>query len=82
MYFSVEDADTALAGFKAQTGDWRAIWNGGLSDAAKGRSEQLEARLNEVGGKDPELLLWLAQTLVLEGWEVRTSRRANGRTSR
>jgi hypothetical protein len=70
------DLDTALAGFTKQTGDRRAIWNGGLSEAAKGRSEQLEARLEEAGGKDPDLLLWLAQTLVLEGWEVRTARRA------
>ncbi|GAB3834865.1 hypothetical protein [Kribbella italica] len=64
--------DTALAGLKEQNGDRRGIWNAGLAEAAKGRSEQLEARLEDVGGRDPDLLVWLAQTLVLEGWEVRT----------
>jgi hypothetical protein len=70
------DFDTALSGFKNQIGDRRAVWNSGLSDAAIGRSEQLEARLEEAGGRDPDLLVWLAQTLVLEGWEVRTGRQA------
>jgi hypothetical protein len=72
----VGDFDTALAGFKAQTGDRRAVWNGGLAEAAIGRSEQLEARLEELGGRDPELLVWLAQTLVLEGWRVRSGQQA------
>jgi hypothetical protein len=72
----VGDFDTALAGFKAQTGDARAVWNGGLAEAAIGRSEQLEARLEELGGRDPDLLVWLAQTLVLEGWRIRSGQQA------
>lgn len=67
------DFEAALAGFKQQSGDRRGVWNAGLAEAAKGRSEQLEARLEEVGGRDPDLLVWLAQTLVLEGWDVRTA---------
>jgi len=70
------DLDTALAGFKNQVGDRRGVWNAALAEAAVGRSEQLEARLEELGGRDPDLLLWLAQTLVKEGWEVRTGARA------
>jgi hypothetical protein len=68
------DLSTALAGLKQQTGDLdrRAVWNFGLGKAAVGRSEQLEAHLERLG-PDPDLLVWLAQTLVLEGWEVRTA---------
>ncbi|TDD62917.1 hypothetical protein E1263_02610 [Kribbella antibiotica] len=71
------DLDSPLAAFKQQTNDpdRRAVWTDGLSEAAIGRSEQLEARLEQAPG-DPELLLLLAQTLVKEGWEVRTGAQA------
>jgi hypothetical protein len=55
--------------------DLRAIRMTGLANAAIGRSEQLELRLQALPG-DPELLVWLAQTMVFEAWEVRTAKRA------
>jgi len=72
------DLETPLAGLKLQTTDpdRRAVWMAALGEAAIGRSEQLEARLEQLPG-DPDLLLWLGQTLVQEGWEVRTGARAH-----
>lgn len=51
--------------------DLRCIRVTGLGKAAIGRSEQLEARLQTLPN-DPDLLVWLGQTLVFEAWEVRT----------
>ncbi|GAA0613587.1 hypothetical protein HPO96_26695 [Kribbella sandramycini] len=50
----------------------RSIRATGLAKAAVGRSEQLELRL-ESYPSDPDLLLWLGQTLVFEAWSVRTA---------
>jgi hypothetical protein len=71
------DLETPLEMLKAQTfdPDRRAIWVGGLGRAALGRSEQLRARLDS-SPNDPELLVWLAQTLVAEAWEARTAKAA------
>jgi hypothetical protein len=55
--------------------DLRAIRMTGLANAAIGRSEQLELRLQALP-RDPDLLVWLAQTMVFEAWEVRTAKRA------
>ena len=55
--------------------DLRAIRMTGLANAAMGRSEQLELHLQALPG-DRDLLVWLAQTLVFEAWEVRTAQRA------
>lgn len=55
--------------------DQRSIRMTGLANAAIGHSEQLELRLETLPG-DPDLLGWLAQTLVFEAWEVRTAQRA------
>jgi hypothetical protein len=56
----------------AQSSESRSIRSTGLGKAAIGRSEQLELRLEALPG-DPELLLWLGQTLVFEAWEARTA---------
>jgi hypothetical protein len=71
------DLSTGLGLLKASpiSTDLRAIRMTGLANAALGRSEQLELRLQALPG-DPELLVWLAQTLVFEAWEVRTAERA------
>jgi hypothetical protein len=55
--------------------DLRAIRLTGLANAAIGRSEQLELQLQALP-RDPDLLVWLAQTMVFEAWEVRTAKRA------
>ncbi|MEV8378134.1 hypothetical protein AB0P21_35675 [Kribbella sp. NPDC056861] len=52
--------------------DVRSIRVFGLGQAAIGRSELLEMRLT-ARPRDPDLLLWLGQTLVAEAWEVRRS---------
>jgi hypothetical protein len=52
--------------------DVRSIRVFGLGQAAIGRSELLEMRLT-ARPRDPDLLLWLGQTLVAEAWEVRSS---------
>lgn len=55
----------------SQSTDLRSFRAMGLGKAAIGHSEQLELRLEALPG-DPDLLLWLGQTLVFEAWEVRT----------
>ena len=67
------DLSTGMALLKAsaQNTDQRSFRAMGLGKAAIGHSEQLELRLEAVPG-DPDLLLWLGQTLVFEAWEVRT----------
>ncbi|WP_405057851.1 hypothetical protein OG474_34665 [Kribbella sp. NBC_01505] len=55
--------------------DLRSIRMTGLANAAIGQSEALELRLEALPG-DPDLLCWLAQTLVFEAWEVRSAYRA------
>lgn len=52
--------------------DLRSIRVTGLANAAIGRSEQLELEL-QASPRDPDLLAWLAQTLVFEAWQVRTA---------
>jgi hypothetical protein len=68
------DIATGLELLKAteQNTDLRSIRRGALATAATGRSEQLELLL-ETLPKDPDLLLWLGNTLVFEGWKVRSS---------
>jgi hypothetical protein len=67
------DLSTGLELLRAtpQCTDRRSFRAMGLGKAAIGHSEQLELRLEAVPG-DPDLLLWLGQTLVSEAWEVRT----------
>ncbi|WP_405060608.1 hypothetical protein OG474_02960 [Kribbella sp. NBC_01505] len=67
------DLSTGLALLKVTPANTnlRSIRATGLAKAAVGRSEQLEMRL-EAYPKDPDLLLWFGQTLVLEAWGVRT----------
>lgn len=67
------DLSTGMALLKAtpvNTG-LRSVRVVGLGQAAVGHSEQLELRLEALPG-DPDLLLWLGQTLVFEAWEVRS----------
>jgi hypothetical protein len=71
------DLEKPLEMLKGQTfdPDRRATWVGGLGMAAMGRSDQLRSRLGAAPG-DPELLVWLAQTLVQDAWEARSGLRA------
>jgi hypothetical protein len=71
------DLERPLEMLKAQTldPDRRTTWVIGLGQPSMGLSRQLQTRLETVPG-DPELLAWLASTLVAEAWEVRTDLRA------
>jgi hypothetical protein len=74
-YAAVRGGDLAtgaeLLKATGQNTDLRSFRVVGLGKAAIGHSEQLELRLEAVPG-DPDLLLWLGQTLVFEAWQVRT----------